>query len=280
MSAAVKPTSLPSTARLAALARVEDFPVASRLLPAHLRAAIMAFYRFVRTADDIADAPDLPPADKAEALDILEEGLLHGGDDTPAVAVSLARALAEHGLAPIAALDMLRAFRFDAAGGGYCRTWDDLIDYCRCSAMPVGRFLLALHGVHDRQAVTASDALCAALQILNHLRDCKADYVERGRVYLPTSWMAQAGARPEMLADDAASPALRAVLARTLQATRGLLDQARPLPGHVPARGLRVQAAITIAMADAHSRRLARTDPLAAPVHLSGRAVCARSPPA
>lgn len=270
MSAAVKPASPPDAARLAALARAEDFPIASRLLPARLRAPVLAFYRFARTADDIADDPELTPADKAAALDRLEAGLLRRGADAPAVAVALAQALAHQGLAPVAALDLLRAFRFDAAGSVRCATWDDLIDYCRFSAMPVGRFLLALHGVRDPRAVDASDALCAALQILNHLRDCKADYVERGRVYLPTAWMAETGARPDMLADNAASPALRAVFARVLLATRGLLDQARPLPRHIAARGLRIQAQVTLAMADAHARRLVAADPLAESVRLSG----------
>lgn len=270
VSAAVKPAATQAAHSRAASTSAEDFPVASRLLPARLRRPVIAFYCFARAADDIADAPAQSSAAKLAALDRLEVGLLSGGPDAPPVATMLGQALGNHGLAPLTALDLLRAFRFDAAGPVQCRTWDDLIDYCRFSAMPVGRFLLALHGEHDPRASRASDALCAALQILNHLRDCKADHVERRRIYLPLDWLEEADAQPDMLCGDTTPPALRTVLRRVLAATNQLIEDARPLPRHISSRGLRLQAAVTLAMADAHARLIARADPLAQPPRLNG----------
>ncbi len=148
-----------------------------------------AFYRFARNADDIADSPVLSADEKIRRLDRMA-AILDGdpggapGSDSPAAAAMRA-SLAETGLTAQHCHDVLRAFRQDAVKLRY-RDWDDLMEYCRYSAAPVGRQLLDLHG-EGRHTWPASDALCAALQVLNHLQDCAADYRDLDRVYIPLS---------------------------------------------------------------------------------------------
>jgi hydroxysqualene synthase len=153
--------------------RDENFPVASRLIAPHHRAPILAFYGFVRAADDVADHPALAAPDKLALIDRLEATLL-GRDDAEPAGVRLRGALTERGLSPRHAQDLLTAFRLDVTKRRY-RDWDDLLGYCAYSAMPVGRFVLDVHG-EDRGTWAANDALCAALQVINHLQDCALDY--------------------------------------------------------------------------------------------------------
>ena len=148
--------------------RDENFPVASRLIDARHRGIILAFYEFVRVADDIADHTVLSEREKLAQLDRLEANLLGTGDDNPE-AVRLRAALSERGLPPRHAQDLLTAFRMDVTKLRY-KDWDELIHYCSYSAMPVGRFVLDVHG-ESRATWAANDALCAALQINKHLQD-------------------------------------------------------------------------------------------------------------
>jgi len=172
--------------------RDENFPVASILIKAKHRAPIMAFYEFVRTADDIADHPTLAPSEKLAHLDALEAGLL-GRIEGETVAQRLRASLRDLHLSARHAQDLLTAFRMDVTKLRY-RTWDELIEYCRYSAMPVGRFVLEVHGEPD-SIWPANDALCAALQINNHIHDCRADYTALDRVYVPLDALQDAGAR-------------------------------------------------------------------------------------
>jgi len=144
----------------------ENFPVASWVVAPPYRRPILSFYEFVRIADDISDHSTMPPGDKLKHLDSLEGSLLGHNTDNPA-GVTLRAALAERDLSPQHAQDLLRAFRQDVTKLRY-NNWDELIDYCRYSAMPVGRFVLDVHG-ESRATWPANDALCAALQIINHL---------------------------------------------------------------------------------------------------------------
>ena len=154
--------------------RDENFPVASHLIAARHRAPILAFYEFVRVADDIADHAELTPDKKLALLDRLEASLLGDSEEDPE-GVRLKRILAERSLSPRHAQDLIAAFRLDVNKLRY-RDWDELIHYCSLSAMPVGRYVLDVHG-ESRSTWAASDAICAALQINNHLQDCKADYL-------------------------------------------------------------------------------------------------------
>ena len=256
----------PGATRLAAAAASENFPVASRLLPRRARAKVVAFYNYARAADDAADDPAAGPAERLARLDALEAGL-DGRGQGAAEGRALDAALApSDAAARDAARDLLVAFRRDARGIA-CADWADLMAYCDRSAVPVGRFLLAVHG-EPSAAHAPSDALCAALQVLNHLQDIAEDRRLLGRRYLPGDWMAAEGATGADLVRSAASPALRRVLDRCLDATDDLLDAAAPLPHRILSRGLRAQAGATLALARRLSSLLRAGDPLAARVAL------------
>ncbi len=202
--------------------RDENFPVASFLIHPRHREAIIAFYNFVRTADDIADHATLPPAEKLRLLDRLDAGLTGANTEDPA-AVRLRAALAERNLSPKHAQDLLAAFKLDVTKLRY-KDWDDLIGYCSLSAMPVGRFVCDVHG-ESRAVWPANDALCAALQIINHLQDCKDDYRNLDRVYVPQDALAAGGVNVEALGEPQASPALLAVLHALAARTEQLLAE-------------------------------------------------------
>jgi squalene synthase HpnC len=243
----------------------ENFPVGSRLIRRDLRPAVLAFYAVARGADDVADDPDLPADEKLARLDRVEAGLLarpNGAPEGLALRDALSQAGRPGGLGH--ARRLLDAFRFDARGGEVA-TWDDLLAYCDDSADPVGRFLLDLHG-EGSEGVPASDALCTALQVLNHLQDIKADHLRLRRRYLPGDWMAQEGAGAGDLAAPALTPALARVVHRALDACDALLAEAAALPRLLLSRRLAGEAAAILRLAQALAARLRREDPLAARV--------------
>jgi squalene synthase HpnC len=249
--------------------RDENFPVASKLIRAQHRPAILAFYEFVRTADDIADHATLPPDEKLRLLDALEAAL-RGQADEPS-ADRLRVVLAERGLPPRHAQDLLAAFRLDVTKRRYA-DWDDLIAYCALSAMPVGRYVLDVHG-ESRATWPASDALCAALQVINHVQDCAEDHAQLDRVYLPLDMLAARGAAVEDLARPAATPALRAALGDIVQRTAALLRESAPLSRQVADWRLAMEIAAIQRLAEVLTARLAHADPLGEPVHLGKRAM-------
>src|SRR5579864_3106123 len=210
--------------------RDENFPVASWIIHPRHRALIFAFYDFVRTADDIADHATLDAREKLTFLDLLEAELLGRGDSQPE-AVNLRRALAERSMPPRHALDVLVAFRMDVTKLRY-ETWDEVIHYCRYSAMPVGRFMLDVHG-ESTSTWAASDALCAGLQINNHLQDCAKDYKNLNRVYLPRDALAASGASVEMLGEAKSPPALLQCLQALAVRTEALLNESKSLSAEV-----------------------------------------------
>jgi hydroxysqualene synthase len=244
----------------------ENFPVGSFLIRRELRPHVHAFYRFARNADDIADNPALTAEEKIARLDRMA-AILGGasGQDSPAAA-AMRESLLETGTTAQHCHDVLHAFRLDAVKLRY-RDWDDLMAYCRYSASPVGRQLLDLHG-ESRDTWPASDALCSALQVLNHLQDCAEDYRLLDRVYLPLMDLATAGTGVEALAAGASSPALRRVLDGLLGRTAALVDQARRLPPLVASSGLRWECGVIVELATRLLRRLRRGDPVARRVKL------------
>ena len=248
----------------------ENFPVASRLVHPRRRAIIMAFYEFVRVADDIADHAGLAPDQKLAHLDSLEASLL-GKTDRDAVGVTLRNALRERGLGPQHAQDLLTAFRLDVTKLRYA-DWDDLIGYCRYSAMPVGRFVLDVHG-EDRSTWPANDALCAALQVINHLQDCKKDFQALNRVYVPEDALAAAGANVEDLGRDTATPALRRCLVTLAERTGKLLDQSAAFSPQIKDFRLAMEVAVIQSLARRLVALLLRRDPLSERVHLGAGAV-------
>jgi squalene synthase HpnC len=245
----------------------ENFPVGSFLIRRALRPHVHAFYRFARQADDIADNPALAPEDKVRRLDRMG-AILDGapGVDSPA-SVAMRDSLRATGVTAEHCHDVLRAFRLDATKTRY-RDWDDLMDYCRYSAAPVGRQVLDLHG-EDRATWPANDALCSALQVLNHLQDCGEDYRNLDRVYLPETDLAANGARVEELRGSAMSPGMLAVKERLLDGCEGLIAQARQFPPGVKSWGLRCEVAAIVELAARLARHLRAGDPLAARIKLS-----------
>jgi squalene synthase HpnC len=250
--------------------RDENFPVASFLIHPRYRKVILAFYNFVRTADDIADHASLPPDEKLGLLDRLEAGLL-GGDDEDAVAVQLRNELAARSLSPRHAQDLLAAFRLDVTKLRY-RDWDDLISYCSLSAMPVGRFVCDVHG-ESRTVWPANDALCAALQIINHLQDCKDDYRTLDRVYVPLDTLAACGTSVEALSAAQASPALLAGLHGLAERTERLLSDSDGFSLLINDRRLALEVSVINTLAHRLTRLLMSRDPLSDRVHLSMPAV-------
>jgi hydroxysqualene synthase len=244
----------------------ENFPVASRLIKRQHRPVILAFYEFVRVADDIADHPGLVSTEKIARLDRLEASLLGRGGDDPE-GLRLRAMLEERNLSPRHAQDLLSAFRQDATKHRYA-TWDELIDYCSRSAMPVGRFVLDVHG-ETRATWPASDALCAALQIINHVQDCAKDYRALDRVYIPLDALAANGASVEQLERKETAPELKACLRGVVARTASLLDESRGLEARVSDTRLALEISVIQSLASRLIAILMVRDPLAERVHLT-----------
>jgi len=245
--------------------RDENFPVASHLVHPRFRAPILAFYEFVRVADDIADHADLAPERKLELLDRLEASLT-GTSDADPEGVRLRTILAERGLSARHAQDLLAAFRLDVTKLRYA-DWDELMHYCSLSAMPVGRHVLDVHG-ESRETWPASDAICAALQIINHIQDCRNDFRDLDRVYIPLDALAAAGTSVAALDAAVASPELLTCLHKLAARTGGLLRDGYSLPDQIKDFRLSLEISVIHTLADSLVRTLMVRDPLRDKVHL------------
>lgn len=222
----------------------ENFPVASWLCPPQLRPAIAAIYRFARTADDIADEGDAPPAVRlAELADFRRDlramaaGLAHGGR-WPDVFDPLGRVLRDFRL-PTALLEqLLDAFeqdvRFTAAGRRY-QTDAELLDYCTRSANPVGRLLLHLYGVDDAASLAQSDQICSALQLINFWQDVSVD-VPRARWYVTVQALQQHGVQAADLQADSPSPSATNLIASYASSARARMLKGSSLARRIPGR--------------------------------------------
>ncbi len=244
----------------------ENFPVGSILIRSDLRPHIHAFYNFARIADDIADHETFEANEKIFRLNVMEDVLIGRSDEGAPSALELRQSLAQSGVSPIHAQELLIAFRQDAIKSRY-DDYAELAAYCRYSAAPVGRYVLDLHG-EDQASWTASDALCKSLQILNHLQDCQKDLTLLDRCYLPLDRLAAHGTSIEALRASALTPGLRAVLDELLAIVRQLNQRAAMLPGHVKARGLRVECGVIVNLAERLTEHLQVRDPLAQRVKL------------
>jgi hydroxysqualene synthase len=244
----------------------ENFPVGSALIRPDLRRHVHAFYAFARNADDIADSGALAPDEKVARLDVMEAVLLGERTDGAPSAAKLRESLAQTGVTPRHACELLVAFRRDATKLRYAN-WDELLDYCRYSAMPVGRHVLDLHG-EDQATHAPSDALCTALQVLNHLQDGKADLSALDRCYLPQDLLTARGAAPADLTASAASPGLRGTFDALLDRVEALNRVAIDLPRRTRSRRLRLETAVILGLSGRLCRRLRREDPVAGRVAL------------
>ena len=232
----------------------ENFPTASLILAKPVRAKVMAFYRFVRMADDIADSPSLAPGEKLARLDAMEAAL-----DDPRTSLAVAAKMQAEQVGLEEARLMLAAFRQDSEQRRYAE-WTDLEDYCTRSADPVGRMLLRLHGTDSPEARHAADGLCTALQILNHLQDLVPDRDTLDRVYLPQSWLALAGGEAAFF--EPGNNRRREILDAALDRVEDQLDRAAALPRLVESRRLGLQSAMTIGLARRLLAKLRAADPV------------------
>lgn len=243
----------------------ENFPTASRLIRSDLRPAVAAIYAFARTADDIADEGNEAAEKRLKQLDaweILLERCEHSEVDHP-VFLALGDAIRRYAL-PITCLhDLLTAFRMDVSIHAYA-SLDELLFYCRHSANPVGRLILALHGIQVPQAQAASDAICTALQLTNFWQDLSRD-LPNGRCYLPDEWLSGVGLSSrdllqETLSEDI-SLRIKPVLQQAIGLTTDLMRQGYALVPYLPFR-LRLQIAATMRGGGAVLRKLGNIDPL------------------
>ncbi len=226
---------------LQARSHYENFPVASRLLPAAMRPHIAAIYAFARTADDFADEGDTAPAERLRQLDqwlgclhdALEAGAPGSVPDAP-VFVALPHTIRVCGLPVSLFDDLISAFKQDVVTTRYA-TWDDVLDYCRRSANPVGRLVLRVAGVADDRLDRASDDVCTALQLTNFWQDLAVDW-RKGRLYVPREDRERAGADERDLDDRRWTPAWQAVMADLAGRTRALFERGRPVCDGVSGR--------------------------------------------
>ena len=250
-------------------AKYENFPVGSWLLSSKLRPHVACFYAFARSADDIADNPELSSDEKIKRLDGFEEALLGKGSVDTAFknAMDMAESLKESSVSPKHCQDLLCAFKQDVHKSRY-NDWADLVAYCALSAAPVGRYLIDLHG-GSNSGYWASDALCSALQLINHLQDCGDDYRALNRVYLPMDWVSEAGLDLADLSCDKTTPALRRVLDWTLMGINGQLHDAKALPATLNSTRLSLEASVIYQIACKLSHKLGENDPLSKRIELS-----------
>ena len=244
----------------------ENFPVASALIAPRHRPVVMAFYRFARAADDVSDNSEATPGLKLALLEDLRKSLI-GENDFSAEGVALREALYIRGLSPRHPLDLLEAFRRDVSKLRY-GDWDELMDYCRYSASPVGRFVLDVHG-EDEGLWPMNDALCSALQVINHLQDCGKDRRDLDRVYLPLDALGGEGIGVEALDQPAASHPLRAVIAGLAGRTMTLLEISRPFARRVKDGRLALEIGVIQTLAEDLCKGLMKRDPLSQTVHHS-----------
>lgn len=227
----------------------ENFPVASRLLPAPLRPAIAAIYAFARTADDFADEGDLPPEERLRRLagyqaelDRIERGV---PTEHP-IFLRLRPHIAAHRLPLQLFRDLLDAFAQDVVKDRYT-SFDELTDYCRRSANPVGRLLLHLFGAAPPDSLRHSDAICSALQLINHWQDVGIDLGKghNGRIYLPQDELARFKVTEDMLRSRHANADFRALMRFQVDRARALMLSGAPLGRDLPGRiGLEIRAIV------------------------------------
>jgi squalene synthase HpnC len=259
-----------------ALARnhYENFPVASRLLPRQLRAAVAVIYAFARNADDLADEG---PGDPRQRLLLLhdyrvklERCARREATDDP-VFLALADVIERYHL-PLQLLhDLISAFSQDLVKRRYT-TFSELHDYCRRSADPVGRLLLHLSGNATESNLRLSDQICTSLQLINFLQDIEQDYRENDRIYLPLDEMARFGVDESWLVERRSDGAMRTLLSLQIARARQMMLTGAPLGERLPGRfgleirlivqgGLRVLERLEQLRDDLFSRpRLAKTD--------------------
>lgn len=262
----------PSDARIDGALRTPRVPAA--LMPKHLRPHLVLFYRFVQVGHRIADDPELEPELKLAFLDALDRALVTGEEHSAPVkpALELRASLIETGVTDRHARQILRALQRDA-GGAPCRTWDELMLHCRQAAVPIGRYLLDLHG-EGTEAGAAIDPLCTAMRVLGLVQAARSDWVTLGRCHLPLAWFDEAGVSVERLVETRTDSELRGIFNRALDQVDALLAEAEALPDRIRHDTLRLETAVMLEQSKALARRLRTRDPLRGRVVLPAHRRC------
>jgi farnesyl-diphosphate farnesyltransferase len=238
----------------------ENFPVGSWLIKPALRPHVHVFYNFARAADDISDHPLLEAKDKVRKLEEFAAVIKGQSQANIESALAMRDSLKSTAISPQHCLDLLTAFKRDATQLRY-KDWDDLMDYCRYSASPVGRYVLALHGIGD-QAWKANDALCSVLQVINHIQDCSDDYRELDRVYIPSAMLQEHGGLITDLSKVRLTPGLQKTILAMLDRCQTMMADASQLPYVVPDIRLKCETSIIVRLGYQLIARLRRCDPL------------------
>ena len=237
----------------------ENFPVGSRLLSRKIRPQILVFYKFARAADDIADSPNLAPHEKIKRLNLFEKAIT-----TSKVKFSKAEDLKKicikNKIKINYGVNLLKAFKQDAVKKRY-KNWSELINYCKYSAVPVGRFVIDLHN-EKKISYKFSDPLCTALQILNHVQDCKEDYNKINRVYLPSSFLEKYNVKLSQLKKNYTEKNLRLAINEVLFHTEKLIKQAEKFKKIVTDTRLSKETIFILEIAKNLLKLLKKKDPL------------------
>jgi squalene synthase HpnC len=215
----------------------ENFPVASILLPRRLVPAVEAIYAFARSADDLADEGDAAPDARLAALAAYERALDRIEQGQPAqdpMFARLAAVVAQYRLPVQPMRDLLSAFKQDVVTLRY-PDYAALLDYCRRSANPVGRLMLALYGVNDAASLRESDAICTALQLINFWQDVAIDWA-KARIYLPLEDLDRFGVTSAQIASAQSDDRWRALMRFEVERARALMLEGAALPKRLPGR--------------------------------------------
>jgi squalene synthase HpnC len=226
--------SVPTPQVVMAQAKDENFPVASILLGRRERDQLLAIYGVARLIDDIGDEAD---GDRDALLDWVDRELdlvFAGASPEHPVMHTLAVSVGERPLPAEPFRRLVKANRQDQVLTSY-QTFEQLLDYCRLSAAPVGELVLHVFGAATPERLALSERICAGLQVTEHIQDVAEDYV-RGRVYIPREDLARFGCSEADLATPSAAPGLRAVIGFEVARARALLREGAPLAGQLPAR--------------------------------------------
>ena len=213
-----------------AIDHYENFPVASVLLPPALRRPVALIYRFAREADDFADEGNAAPQERLEQLDGFRREIAKiKAGAAPGISwfAELGAVIREHNLPVVAFDDLLSAFSQDVVQGRYAH-YDEVLEYCRRSANPVGRLLLALYGARERSCAAWSDAICTSLQLINFWQDVPIDF-RKGRIYLPQDEMQRFGVTEEQIARGDSDSRWQRLMTFQVERTRALLHSGAPL---------------------------------------------------
>ncbi len=248
----------------------ENFPVASILVPKALRKPISAVYAFARTADDIADEGDATNQERIAKLDEFQQNLNKSANDEPVdhpIFIALADVIKQHPSSITPLGDLLKAFRSDVTTNRY-QTDEQLLDYCRYSANPVGKLVLILSNNATPENIAYSDNICSALQLINFLQDIDIDYQDKQRIYIPLDDMQRFNVSETVLANKQNSNDLYSLVNHQIDRAESLLNRGLPLPKYLPGR-LGWEIKLTIAGAQQVIKALRRRKDIFSQPHLT-----------